>query len=253
MRNISRFMTLVVIGPVTKDLVIIGSESSKKVGGATYFQSFVFEEFFNDYLAIVNCSDEDLVSGFPDSDKVKVIRKDNSHYFVNEYPNPNDRDVRMQFSNFANIPIHPNDLEDVLPEDIDAFVVNPLNRHDFPLETIEFLKGFDVPIFMSIQGFLRAPDIKVNENYTIKLDNFNELSAILSGVDVIFLDEAEENIIGTDFDVDVLIPEYKELPCTEPLHWWQHPTGYYQRGGLNTNPVLYNRERRWLSGLAYTL
>ena len=50
-------MTLVAIGPVTKDLVVIGDEKSHKVGGATYFQSFVFEEFFPDYLAIVNCSD----------------------------------------------------------------------------------------------------------------------------------------------------------------------------------------------------
>ena len=58
-------MTLVVIGPVTHDLVVIGDEESHKIGGATYFQSFVFEEFYNDYLAIVNCSDEKLIEEFP--------------------------------------------------------------------------------------------------------------------------------------------------------------------------------------------
>ena len=57
-------MTLVVIGPVTNDLVIIGEEKSNRVGGATYFQSFVFEKFFKDYLAIVNCCDESLNSLF---------------------------------------------------------------------------------------------------------------------------------------------------------------------------------------------
>ena len=57
-------MTLVVIGPVTRDLVVIGNEKSHKVGGATYFQSFVFEQFYKDYLAIVNCDDENLVSDF---------------------------------------------------------------------------------------------------------------------------------------------------------------------------------------------
>ena len=56
-------MTLVIIGPVTNDLIIIGDEKSFKVGGATYFQSFVFEKFFSDYLAIVNCSSEDFVLG----------------------------------------------------------------------------------------------------------------------------------------------------------------------------------------------
>ena len=42
--------------------------------------------------------------------------------------------------------------------------------------------------------------MQVNENYTIKLEDFDDLSNILSGVDVIFLDVGEENIVGNDFD-----------------------------------------------------
>lgn len=199
-------MTLVVIGPVTQDLIIIGDESSRKIGGATYFQSFVFEEFYTDYLAVVNCKSKNLVSGFPDSDKVKVIEKDSTHFFINEYPNPENPDIRYQLSNFANIPILKSDLEGVLDGvDVDAFVLNPLNRYDFPLETVEYLKTFNVPIFMSMQGFLRVPDNQVNENYRLKLDNFDELDAILSGVDTIFLDEREKNIIGTHYDVDEMV------------------------------------------------
>ena len=176
-------MTLVVIGPVTKDLIVIGDEKTHKIGGATYFQSFVFENFYNDYLAIVNCSDEDLVKEFPDSEKVKAILKDDTHYFINNYPNPDDLDIRNQLSNFANIPILKSDLEKVLPKNIDAFVLK----------------------FLSIQGFLRIPDMQVNENFTIKLDNFDELNDVLRGVSAIFLDEAEENIIGTDYDVDEMV------------------------------------------------
>lgn len=198
-------MTLVAIGPVTKDLIVIGGEKSFKVGGATYYQSFVFEEFFKDYLAVVNCEDEILIEDFPDLDKVRVIKKDDTHFFINDYPNINDRDTRLQLSNFADIPILPSDLEEILPDEIDGFVINPLNRHDFPAETIEYLKGFGVPMFLSIQGFLRHPDIKANDNYTIKLDDFDELSDILSGVSSIFMDEAEANIIGVDFDVDEII------------------------------------------------
>ena len=73
-------MTLVVIGPVTNDLVIIGEEKSTRVGGATYFQSFVFEEFFNDYLIITNCGDESLINDFPNSNKVRLIKKCDTHY-----------------------------------------------------------------------------------------------------------------------------------------------------------------------------
>lgn len=198
-------MTLVVIGPVTKDLIVIGDEKSIKVGGATYFQSFVFEEFYDDYLAVVNCCDEGLIEGFPDSDKVKVILKNDTHFFINDYPNVDNRDVRIQLSNFAQIPIFPDDLDGILPDEIDGFVLNPLNRYDFPLETIEYLKGFGVPIFMSLQGFLRVPDDEVNGNYIIKLESFAKLSAILEGVSTIFLDEAEENIIGMDYGVDEMV------------------------------------------------
>lgn len=198
-------MTLVVIGPVTEDLVVIGDESSHKVGGATYFQSFVFEEFYNDYVAIVNCSDESLADEFPDLDKVRVIPKDDTHFFVNNYPDKNNPDIRQQLSNFADIPILKGDLENVLPSKIDAFVLNPLNRHDFPIETVEYLKGFGVPLFMSVQGFLRVRDVEVNERYAIRLDNFDELGAILDGVNVVFLDEAEASMIGLDFDVDEMV------------------------------------------------
>ena len=184
-------MTLVVIGPVTRDLIVIGEEKSHKVGGATYYQSFVFEEFFNDYLAIVNCDDKSLINGFPDLDKVRVIEKDTTHFFINRYPQKDNPDVREQLSNFADIPICPEDLEEILPDEIDAFVIN--------------LKGFNVPIFISIQGFLRLQDVNVNDNYTIKLENFEELPSILSGVDAIFLDEDEANIIGVDHDVDEIV------------------------------------------------
>ena len=198
-------MTLVIIGPLTNDLVVIGNEKSQKIGGATYFQSFVFEEFYNDYLAIVNCADEDIVNEFPSPDKVKVILKKDTHYFINDYPDKDNPDIRLQLSNFADIPITTDDLRDLLPEKIDAFVLNPLNRNDFPAETVDYLKTFDVPIFLSLQGFLRLPDEQVNDNYTIKLSDFDELSSILSGVNAIFLDEAEKNIIGDDCDVDEMV------------------------------------------------
>ena len=52
---------------------------------------------------------------------------------------------------------------------------------------------------------MRLPDDQANENYTIKLSDFDELASILSGVDVIFLDESEKNMIGTDYDVGEMV------------------------------------------------
>lgn len=198
-------MTLVVIGPVTEDLIVVEGKKTRKIGGATYFQSFVFEEFYSDYLAIVNCADEKLVKDFPNPNKVRAILKGDTHFFINEYPDKDNRDARLQLSNFANIPILESDLERILPEDIDGFVLNPLNRFDFPADTVDYLKSFDVPIFMSVQGFLRVPDEQANENYTIKLDDLDGLDSVLSGVNVIFLDEGEASIIGEDHDVDEMV------------------------------------------------
>lgn len=198
-------MTLVVIGPVTNDLICIGENNFRKIGGATYYQSFIFDEFYKDYLAIVNYSDAKIVNDFPDSDKVKVVLKDDTHFFINNYPDMDNLDYREQLSNFAQIPIFPGDLEGFLPEKIDGFVINPLNRFDFPLETIEYLKSFNVPVFISIQGFLRVPGTESNNSYSIKLDNYGMLTDILSGVNAIFLDESEANIIGLDHDVDEMV------------------------------------------------
>ena len=193
-------MTIVVIGPVTKDLIIAGKNKEFKTGGASYFQSYVFEEFYPDYLAIVNAGDEGLIDDFPDRDKVKLIKKNNTHYFINEYLD--NSDFRRQYSNFADIPITKEDLEEILPDEIDAFILNPLNNNDFPLDTINYLKAFDVPIYLSIQGFLRYPLENVDEdNCSIALNATPEIKEKISSVEGLFLDESEASILFEKFEL----------------------------------------------------
>ena len=201
-------MVLIVIGPVTRDIIIRKEKRKSKTGGAVYFQSFVFEEFYPDYLIFTNCSDVDLIDDFPDKSKVKLIKKDETQYFINDYPN-ND-DFRIQSSNFANIPINMSDLEGILPENIDAFIINPLNAFDFPKETIGYLKSFDVPIYMSLQGFLRYPNEKIEDNYSIKLKLTSDVKDIVCDIDGLFLDESEalilfENNDYKDFNINEII------------------------------------------------
>ena len=47
-------MTIVVIGPLTQDQIITSNSKTSAAGGASYFQSFVFEEFNMDYVAVAN-------------------------------------------------------------------------------------------------------------------------------------------------------------------------------------------------------
>ena len=196
-------MTLIVIGPATKDLIITGETKIVKTGGASYFQSFVFEKFFPDYITIVNCENKDIASEFPDSNKIKILKKNNTHYFVNNYPNMDNTDIRIQSSNFANIPITKNDLKNVLDgiNEIDAFILNPLNIFDFPLKTIEYLKDFDKNIYISLQGFLRHPFKEINENsYSIELKPTSDIKDKLSNIEGLFLDEREASILFDNND-----------------------------------------------------
>ena len=190
-------MTLILIGPACEDLIIIGDKESSKVGGASFFQSFVYEEFYNDYLAIVNASNADLIDEFPDKSKVTLILKDDTHHFINEYPDKDNLDMRKQSTNFANVPILSDELKNILEEceidneDIDAFVLTPLNSNDFPIDTLEFLKTFDVPIYVSLQGFLRFMD----EDNLMILKLSDDLNYIFKISDTIFMDENEFDII----------------------------------------------------------
>ena len=193
-------MTLVLIGPACEDLIIIGDKEKSKVGGASYFQSFVYEEFNEDYLAIVNASSEDLINSFPDKSKVKLILKDETHHFINEYPDKDNLDIRRQSTNFANVPILSDELKNIFEEceidndDIDAFVLTPLNSNDFPIETLEFLKTFEVPIYVSLQGFLRFMD----EDNSMILKLSDNLDHVFDISDTIFMDESEFDIIKSE-------------------------------------------------------
>ena len=206
-------MTIVVIGPLTQDQIITSNSKTSVAGGASYFQSFVFEEFNMDYVVVANFNNLDLIKDFPNLGNLIPIVGDDTHYFINEYPERDNSDIRKQYTNFADIPLLKNQLEFVLDDifEIDAFILNPLNRNDFPVETIDYLKTFNVPIYLSVQGFLSLPDEKVDDkNYSIKLEMYNDLEDILNGVTGIFLDESEAKIVFDDgnynkYDIDEIV------------------------------------------------
>ena len=198
-------MTIVVIGPLTQDQIITPNSKTSATGGASYFQSFVFEDFNIDYVVAANFNNLDLIKDFPNLANLIPIVGGDTHYFINEYPKKDNSDIRVQYSNFADIPILKSDLEFVLENvsQVDAFILNPLNRFDFPIETINYLKSFNIPIYLSIQGLLRLPDEKIDDkNYSIKLEKPDNLDEILNGIEGLFLDENEAKIIFDRDDFD---------------------------------------------------
>ena len=109
-------MTIVVIGPLTQDQIITSNSKTSAAGGASYFQSFVFEEFNMDYVAVANFNNLDLIKDFPNLGNLIPIVGDDTHYFINEYPEGDNSDIRKQYTNFADIPLLKNQLEFVLDD-----------------------------------------------------------------------------------------------------------------------------------------
>ena len=137
-------MTLLLIGPACEDLIIIGDNESSKVGGASFFQSFVYEEHYDDYLAIMNASNPDLIDEFPDKSKVKLILKDDTHHFINEYPDKDNLDMRKQSTNFADIPILADEIKNILDEFFGMYIFSHLSQNFS--EKLEYEKGTEIMI-----------------------------------------------------------------------------------------------------------
>lgn len=209
-------MTLVVIGPIAKDKIIKSSKTRFNLGGPIYYQSYIYDIFNFSYVSITTLNKADflLINEFPNSKKVIPIFKNKSYYFVNDYYNDNNLDLRRQHSNFPNIPISKENIELSLKNinNISGFVLNPLSPNDFPLKTIKYIRTIadlnNVPIFLSLQGLLRFPS---NENQDlVKLKYNPDLHKILNLVNFVFLDENEgdilfENINIPDIDVNEII------------------------------------------------
>ncbi|WP_298502184.1 PfkB family carbohydrate kinase [uncultured Methanobrevibacter sp.] len=187
-------MVVVILGHPCRDEIIIAGEKSYEIGGPSYYQAHVFRELgYNDFLVICHMPAH-FLNVFPPGMRVCSVITEAHHIFTNEYPDKDNPDIRIQSSNFPKIPITVPQIQGFISGlDVDAFIVNPLNPRDFPLETIEYLKSFNVPIYMSLQGFLRYKSDK-----SLGLRPNRHIKEIVDGAEAIFLDEGEAEYVPLD-------------------------------------------------------
>lgn len=187
------------LGSLTKDRIIINNSRKDCLGGAVYYQSFVYDNFKLDYLGGLTLSSDDieLLNEFSNTDSIKPIFKDETINFINEYCDKNS-DERKQSSNFSNIPIEINDIKSIIDEnDFDAIILNTILKTDFKYETYEYLKSLNIPIYLSIQGLLRDCD----DNGNIILKYNTEINKIISNIQSLFLDQFEAKLIFNDLSI----------------------------------------------------
>ena len=189
---------LLVLGPITIDKNIYNKVEQTSIGGAVYYQSFVFENLGIDYTILTTLAyeDKDLLNEFPDKSKIIPLYRNQTLYFENEYLNDENR---FQKSNFIDNTITVDDLKDnnIGLNDFDGVLINPLIYSDVDIDLLRYFNKNSIPIFLSIQGLLRKEDI----NGYVEFDIPSNLSEFLKYANLLFLDEFEANFIYPDLDL----------------------------------------------------
>ncbi|OWT32841.1 hypothetical protein BGI41_05490 [Methanobrevibacter sp. 87.7] len=205
---------LLVLGPVTIDKNIHGKIEQTSIGGAVYYQAFVFDKLGINYkiLTTLSFNDKDLLNEFPDKSSIIPIYKDQTLYFTNDYLNDENR---LQKSNFINNTITVNDLieNNINLDDYDGVLINPLIYTDVNINLLEYFSKNNIPIFLSIQGLLRKEDVNGYVEFNIP-SNLNE---ILKYANLLFLDEFEANYIYPDLDLFRTIKKITNLGPNEVI------------------------------------
>ncbi len=183
-----------IIGPVTRDTILKSGSKCKGIGGPVYYQAGVLSALKADVTALVTVGKDDinLLDYFPQNINLNPIWGKETTQFENFYPdeNPNHRLQR------ACIPSNPIEISHLSPIDWDTFdavLVSPLSPHDVPFETLKYISGQEIPVYLGVQGYLRHL-----EGQKVVLKPLKDYKKFLSCVDFLFLDEVEASVIIDD-------------------------------------------------------
>lgn len=192
------------IGPLSKDKVMKKNRIHNSVGGSVYYQSNVIKNLKVDVRALITLSalDKQLLSEFGENIEIFPLFRDKTMEFKNIYPS-DDPDFRIQK---AKIPHNPIKIEDIMNfdlGDVDIILMDPLSPYDIPLETIQFLSKFDIPLYLGVQGYLRHL-----EHDEIVLNPWDDFKNYIKYVEVLFMDENEAKII---LDEDISLKETAKI------------------------------------------
>lgn len=203
---------LLVLGPITIDKNIYNKIEQTSIGGAVYYQSFVFENLGINYTILTTLSyeDKDLLNEFPDKSKVIPIYKNQTLYFENEYISDENR---VQKSNFIDNTITINDLKDnnIDLDDFDGVLINPLIYNDVDIKLLEYFNKNNITVFLSIQGLLRKEDV----NGYVEFNLPSNLSEFLKYANLLFLDEFEAKFIYPNLNLFKKIKKITKLGPNE--------------------------------------
>ncbi|MCD7781928.1 MAG: PfkB family carbohydrate kinase [Methanosphaera sp.] len=201
---------ILVIGPVTKDVIITPSDSYNQIGGSVYYITNILSQL-NEYstsIISIGKDDHELLSQIKNNTEIKIIDYEKTMEYTNTYT---DKTTRQQRASLPENSITPDKITklDIDLEEYEYVILAPLSKHDIPLETIEYLKKQNLKTIILAQGYIRTTDNNDNIAYT-QWDNYEDY---LEYSDIIIMDNEEAikafdlNEINTEWIIG-LINEY---------------------------------------------
>ncbi len=180
----------IIIGPLTRDTISRDGLMYHSTGGAVFYQAAVLSKLEVDVTAIITLSydDKELLNSFPDNVNIIPLFFEKTMEFENIYPN-HDPNHRVQKANVPKNPVKPQ----CLPEDIesyDAVLLCPLSPSDIPIETIEHIYSYNIPIYLGAQGYLRQL-----KDHKVILKPWKDFQKFLKYIHMVFIDEVEAKVI----------------------------------------------------------
>ncbi|MBE6493418.1 MAG: hypothetical protein E7Z84_02260 [Methanosphaera stadtmanae] len=180
-----------VIGPVTKDVIITQDDKYNQIGGAVYYQTNTLNQLNIPTTSIITIgkNDLELVDNFTNTNNVKKIITDNTMEYINIYDENNVRTQKAKWYNnlitlekFKEFNINLNEYK--------TAIFSPLSPNDFSYELIKHIKEHNLETVLVIQGYLR----KINKNNDIQKNKLKNPKKLLKYIDIISLDDNEMKI-----------------------------------------------------------
>lgn len=180
-------MSIAVIGPVTKDMIVIGKNKKEQIGGTAFYSGIALANLGikTKIFTKLSVKDKSLLSNM----KHKNIEL--FPYFCKSttcFRNIYLGDERQQFVDSISAPFS---VKDVKGAGNCRFVhLGPLTKGDIPLSVIKYLKSLGLTISLDVQGYLRRI-----RNKKISLMKWKDKEKFLKYVDILKADKKEAKVL----------------------------------------------------------
>jgi hypothetical protein len=182
-------MKIAVIGPICRDKINISGTQHFQPGGATYYNGLALSSLGIDvtvFGAYNTSEDDSWLASFKKKVKLIAIPTAETLTFLNEYPDPNSQDLRVQKVKNVNCVMDWNQLKKYDFQSYDGIALGPLFHNNFSLDFVKNLHKINPHSYLAGQGIIRYSD-----KGKVIWRNPEKLQDMLPYVKALFVDEQE--------------------------------------------------------------